>query len=358
SDADWFGTDQFTVYVTDDQGGTTDQIVSITVNNVEDAPTGLPVISGVLTVGETLIADASGIEDVDGMGELSYQWLRDGTPIVGAVGATYLLVDADAGSLISVEASYTDGGGTYTLLTSNSTSAIENSYTPEEESGFPTAPTQPESQQPVDLADYEEEPETDSDEKALAEEEEPEEASEGEQIGLAARNIDPGPIDPATIGAVMVDPLLAGSPRDSEIKATEVRHPKWIDLKQLDIAPFEVPEYEPLKVPTLLENPDFIRSLDQVAREMNESAEREQQRTELGQQAAMGVTLSLSAGFVSWVLRAGSLMASFMSVVPMWKQIDPLPILGAASIKAKKKFDAKTKDGTKDVEDLFNDKKE
>ena len=37
SDADWFGTDSFTVTVTDDEGGTTDQVVNITVNNVDDA---------------------------------------------------------------------------------------------------------------------------------------------------------------------------------------------------------------------------------------------------------------------------------------------------------------------------------
>ena len=35
---DWFErSDNFTVTVTDDEGGTTDQLVSITVNNVDDA---------------------------------------------------------------------------------------------------------------------------------------------------------------------------------------------------------------------------------------------------------------------------------------------------------------------------------
>ena len=34
--ADWFGTDTFTVTVTDDEGGTTTQVVTVTLTNVDD----------------------------------------------------------------------------------------------------------------------------------------------------------------------------------------------------------------------------------------------------------------------------------------------------------------------------------
>ena len=37
-------------------------------------------------------------------------------------------------------------------------------------------------------------------------------------------------------------------------------------------------------------------------------------------------SVSLSAGFVVWMLRAGSLMASLMTSKPMWSDFDPLPI--------------------------------
>ena len=37
-------------------------------------------------------------------------------------------------------------------------------------------------------------------------------------------------------------------------------------------------------------------------------------------------SVSLSAGFVSWMLRAGSLMASLISTKPAWSEFDPLPI--------------------------------
>ena len=37
-------------------------------------------------------------------------------------------------------------------------------------------------------------------------------------------------------------------------------------------------------------------------------------------------SVSLSAGFVVWMLRAGSLVASLISTRPAWSDFDPLPI--------------------------------
>ena len=44
-----------------------------------------------------------------------------------------------------------------------------------------------------------------------------------------------------------------------------------------------------------------------------------------------GTTMTFTADFVSWVLRSGSLLASFLSSVPLFKQFDPLPILNTQS---------------------------
>ena len=37
TDPNWFGTDSFEVTVTDDQGGTTTQVINVTLTNVDDA---------------------------------------------------------------------------------------------------------------------------------------------------------------------------------------------------------------------------------------------------------------------------------------------------------------------------------
>ena len=131
SDANWFGSDSFTVTVTDDLGGTTTQVINITLVNVNDTPTGLPVVTGTTTEDQVLTADTSGIADADGLGAYSYQWQRstDGGASwsnVGSDAATYTLGDADVGNVVRVTVSYTDGHGTAESLTSAQSAVIGN----------------------------------------------------------------------------------------------------------------------------------------------------------------------------------------------------------------------------------------
>ena len=85
-----------------------------------------------------------------------------------------------------------------------------------------------------------------------------------------------------------------------------------------------------------MDNKAFIRDLDRVNDDLDQAMEESKSRYRVVKDTIAGVTLSLSAGVVSWVLKTGSLMASFMSTVPLWKQLDPLPILGAAMLKKRK----------------------
>ena len=77
------------------------------------AGTGTPV------EGELLSADTSEIQDVDGLGEFSFQWLRNNQAIEGENDDSYSLTEADIGTGISVAISYTDGGGTSESMTSS-----------------------------------------------------------------------------------------------------------------------------------------------------------------------------------------------------------------------------------------------
>ena len=98
-----------------DGQGTAESLTSADVGpvaNVNDAPTGVPTISGTVTEDQTLTANTSGIADADGLGAFSYQWLRNGAVIGGATASTYTLGDADVGTQISVQVCYTDGQGT------------------------------------------------------------------------------------------------------------------------------------------------------------------------------------------------------------------------------------------------------
>ena len=92
--------------------------------------TGLPTISGTAQVGETLTADASGIEDADGLDNatFSYQWVAtDGgtdLDIQGATEATYTLIPIDAALRFKVRVSFTDDRGNEETLTSAETAVV------------------------------------------------------------------------------------------------------------------------------------------------------------------------------------------------------------------------------------------
>ena len=128
--SDFSGSDSFTVTCTDALGHTSTQLVSITVTPEQDAPTGLPVITGTPSKGQTLGVDTSGIADADGLGAFSYQWYRDGVAISGATGSTLVLSNADVGKHMSVQLSYTDGGGTNESLTSASVGPVTDINAP------------------------------------------------------------------------------------------------------------------------------------------------------------------------------------------------------------------------------------
>ena len=68
----------------------------------------------------------------------------------------------------------------------------------------------------------------------------------------------------------------------------------------------------------------LTRLADNLERAMQE---REQQAHLLGRVASFS-GIALSAGFLLWILRGGSLLASFLVSMPAWRHFDPLPVLG------------------------------
>ncbi len=94
--------------------------------NVNDLPTGEVLISGVAEEDQILTADASALEDKDGLGEISFQWLRNGEEVEGENTSSYKLIQADVGATLSVQASYTDGYGQSESVVSATTEIVAN----------------------------------------------------------------------------------------------------------------------------------------------------------------------------------------------------------------------------------------
>ena len=88
--------------------------------------TGAPTIGGTARVDETLTVSSSGINDEDGLVNVSfsYQWQADDSDIAGATGATYTLLAAEQGKTVKVRVSFEDDAGNEETLTSVATAAV------------------------------------------------------------------------------------------------------------------------------------------------------------------------------------------------------------------------------------------
>ena len=131
--ADLGMTIKVTVSFTDDEDNA-ESLTSAATETVTAKPntaaTGAPTISGDVQVGETLTADTSGINDADGLDNVSYsyQWVSndgaDDTDVNGATGGTYTLVDDDEGKTVKVRVSFTDDEDNAESLTSAATATV------------------------------------------------------------------------------------------------------------------------------------------------------------------------------------------------------------------------------------------
>ena len=85
-----------------------------------------PTITGTARVGETLTADASDIEDPDGMDDaaFTFRWAASGNDITGATAASHILTADEEGLAITVRVSFTDDAGNPEALTSAATEAV------------------------------------------------------------------------------------------------------------------------------------------------------------------------------------------------------------------------------------------
>ena len=97
------------------------------------APTGAVKIDNTTPVaGQTLIADASDVDDPDGLTNrnFTWQWIRVSggteTETAGATSASYKVVAADVGSTLKVRVGFTDDGGTEESVESAPTETIVN----------------------------------------------------------------------------------------------------------------------------------------------------------------------------------------------------------------------------------------
>ena len=77
----------------------------------------------------------------------------------------------------------------------------------------------------------------------------------------------------------------------------------------------------------LIQTSNFIKGLDNMREEVN-------QGVSLGKTAvgsSFALSAGVSAGYVAWLARSGVLLSSVLSSLPVWRFVDPLPVLSRGS---------------------------
>jgi len=351
----------------------TDTLLTVVQQN--DISSGTPVITGSTDAGSLLSVDLSGITDLDGIASYEYVWLKNGIPIAGETDSTYVASVDDIGSDLTVMVQVIDVNGqvepwTESLAVTpvNTEAAPVVTPSPEQEpepspeigaalpsdpNAISISPLQLESVATVlsssDINAESSENSTESSssssepqatEDQLEENDETQQESDGDGEGVSETDAEgvvqhlAANITESLSGTnfriadfqIALDSLESQSPQNLEreitLEAIEFEE-QLASVLSLDPLTLEVAER--MRLQWLAENPGMKTSLDELA----ETFENEQSGSTVASEAIVGVTVGVSTGLLVWLLRGGAMMASWMSISPVWKQFDPLPIVNS-----------------------------
>lgn len=329
-----------------DGGGESEQlsaVTSATVVNVNDPLQGQVKIKGSGLVNERLVADISRLSDADGIDAVSYQWLRGGVVITGATGASYTPSSEDDGQTLSVQVSALDSLGNLTRINSSGlTISVATEVIEVPEFTLPEESTPEPVELGIDALDSQDESEeetlsSDQQEEESAEEEEGENTEEGiseflEEAGFEkqASFIDQDRFELTATSEQTFERIVELASQNIETRNIDV----FSSAVSSQIAPEEEAAYQPgvtdilsVNDPLLLvRSTSFLNGLDDMREELNEGAD----VTQAVVGSSLAVSAGMSAGYVAWLARSGVLLSSVISSMPVWRFVDPLPVLTGA----------------------------
>ena len=92
-----------------------------------------------------------------------------------------------------------------------------------------------------------------------------------------------------------------------------------------------------------------IRDSHQLEQDLTDTDTFERRRCEIAGDAAIGISISTTAGVLAWALRGGALFASVMASTPLWSSINPVRLVGGLGDKSEDDTDES------DVESYFSE---
>ena len=326
------GTLTLSIIASDNLGGQiSSNIFTLSVLNQNDSPTGSIHIVGDLQLGQTVIVDTSLLQDEDGVGELSFQWFRDGSPIVGATNAAYAIQLADSESQLSVSVSYLDNFGMNESLNSQVASVprigIIDDGLDSIDSGLTDNPNIPTNPTP-EISDTTE----DSPFLVIS----PTNPNDDDKITPAVDNQPGTSLEDSVINndvfrdQAPLDLLNETDNDQTQIEQTSLERSYLFALSNPSIKAPEIldaqstGQYVPFEDPLLLiQNSGFLKSLD----DMQEGMKYGLAQNQIFIGSSLALSAGLSAGYIAWLARSGVLLTSVLGALPAWRFIDPLPVL-------------------------------
>jgi hypothetical protein len=308
------GSLSITVSADDGQGGMfAIDSFELAIANKNDFVSGSVTITGSLLAGEVLTADTSIISDEDGLGEFSFQWQKGGSDILGATASSYVLQESDLGANISVKVSYIDTRGTFESINSLSLEVpfeeVDIIDDIEEEASVIFTPVI------VNISEeVEPEEETDVVEEISEVQEESEREASNEENALLLEQTLVFETDENQINALVIE----RNDKPSIVVKAELEN--ILEEKQGVLKDNYLAYEDPL---LLLKTNSFLRELDDIRQDLNRDVDFN--KAVVG--SSLFVSAGISAGYVAWLARSGVLLSSVLSTLPMWRFVDPLPIL-------------------------------
>ena len=340
---------------TDGQGTAEGPLTSAqtaTVGNVNDAPAGLPTITGTAIEDQTLTADTSTIYDADGLGSFSYQWSRDGVVIAGATSSSYTLSAADVGTQIRVQVSYTDGQGAPEALVSAPSTAvapivggsddqgdtggaddglldedtgIENPYTGEIvdiEPGITTDGTGPDYTEPEIISEpkVEQNPDQDND-HAFTTPTSPE-SDDSQRYVFSTHEEDAGVQqkgpDASREYVHLDDDLHRKLYYSRHVNFSSAQHAP-VPEHSMDFGGIDSTGQDSRRL-------DLPGGYDLFRHQLDDTFRSQSKSLAFKTQLLTFSCASLTAGVVSYLLKTSSLVASLLSSLPAWRRFDPIAV--------------------------------
>jgi len=101
----------------------------------------------------------------------------------------------------------------------------------------------------------------------------------------------------------------------------------------------------------------FWSGLDRMLADLDQNVQEVERQQQLNAEVAAGIGVSLTAGFVTWALRAGSIVASFLAAMPTWRNFDPMPVLARDEEDKKRLCEADDADTEKSESEIESEAK-